>query len=177
MKGHSSRITGVEFIDQGRNFITCGSDGLCLLYETSSGQVISKILDGGAGKLNCISISKFDEKIDTEEKPDLFFGSGLEYCWIGSETGELIAISIVGKERLYHESFATAINCITTSDNTTFAGTDSGDIIIITTNNHKVIRLKCILIYTVIFFQFFATKRVSIGSNSITNIIIKDDLR
>ena len=40
-RGHSESVTGIEFIEEGRNFISCSSDGKLCLWECSSGEEVS----------------------------------------------------------------------------------------------------------------------------------------
>ena len=58
----------VDFVDRGRNIISCSRDGSILLWECGSGACISTVADGGSSfdSVNCCQIFSGDELADVE---------------------------------------------------------------------------------------------------------------
>ena len=138
MSGHGSSVNGVEFIGPGRNFISVSSDGKCFMWETSTGEIISTLLDGGHGALNSICLGA-TSSATCGERPELFFGDGNEFCWIGTESGDIIGKSILGEKCEFLQNFGSSINVLVVGDSgTVFAGTQDGALILVKTNNHEV---------------------------------------
>jgi len=153
MLGHGSSVNGIEFIGPGRNFISVSSDGKCFIWETSTGKIISTLLDGGYGALNSTCLGS--SSITCDERPELFFGDGNEFCWIGTESGDIIGKSILGEKCEFLQNFGSSINVLVVGDSgTVFAGTQDGALILVKTNNHEI----------------FATKIIKLGTSAITSL-------
>ena len=76
--------------------------------------------------------------LESECKEELFFGVGNEFCWIGSETGEIIGKKLFEKECAFRQKFGCNISSLAVNGSTLYAGCDNGDVIIIKTNNFEV---------------------------------------
>ena len=138
MSGHGSSVNEVEFIGPGRNFISVSSDGKCFMWETSTGKIISTILDGGHGALNSICLG-CSSSATCDKRPELFFGDGNEFCWIGTDSGDIIGKSILEEKCAFLQNFGSPINAMVLDNNgTVYAGTQDGALILVKTNNYEV---------------------------------------
>ena len=138
MSGHGSSVNETQFIGPGRNFISVSSDGKCFMWETSTGKIISTILDGGHGALNSVCLGSISSAT-SGERPELFFGEGNEFCWIGTESGDIIGKSIFEEKCAFLQNFGSPINAIVVGDSgTVYAGTQDGALVLVKTNNHEV---------------------------------------
>ena len=135
LTGHSGQINEVGFIGPGRNLVSYSADGTVKMWEMSSGEMIANILDGGHGPVNTGCIVKGGETDKTEHR--MFFGTGDEFCWIGTETGKIIGKTLFG-EIVLVEQLDSAVNAMCNIDKKLFVGTQNGTLYRIVTNDYKV---------------------------------------
>jgi len=128
-KGHSESITGIEFIEEGRNFISCSADGKLLLWECSSGEEVSTLKSScdPKGPINCLRIYQTGNDASFSESEN-FFWKKETFAVCGTEEGYFRIISVPKGTIKWEHKFSSAICSLEILDDRFIAGCRDGSI-------------------------------------------------
>jgi len=125
--GHTAGVLSVDFIDRGRNIVTSGRDGCCILWDIPTQTVIHKFEVGSS--VNQVVVVQNGNLVNDEKKDNRDFGTSGKYLLCASEKNGCKGINLSQREDIFSINSNEPINSICSIDENTFVvGDQSGKI-------------------------------------------------
>jgi len=143
--GHKAAITSFNFIERGRNFVSCSKDGVMKLWDCASQTCITDLfkqplsIKSNNYLWNCHvaqDATLVSAQQQQQQKLDKDFGTESKLAICCSESGQVTCVDVRNRSTIFkyqHESEANALNCCLLLNNATttmaFAGSQGGELL------------------------------------------------